>query len=215
MTTLIVPGLNSSGSAHWQTWLESELPDAIRVIQRDWKRADLPEWTSRIRRAIVRSQTPVRIAAHSFGALAAVQAADDLSESIAGLLLVAPADPEKFGITDVLPPGRLSIPTILVASTNDRWLSIGRATELADRWGADLVNLGAAGHINADAGFGPWPLALKLLQQLDGESLLTKFRHDSERRPIRAQRADENGWVDTDLAPKQRVRGAILEDVSA
>src|SRR5690606_24546177 len=95
-TTLIIPGLNSSGSAHWQTWFETRIPDAIRVIQADWKRANLPEWASRVRREISRRPGPLLIAAHSFGALAAVQAAEDYRERIVGALLVAPADPEKF-----------------------------------------------------------------------------------------------------------------------
>lgn len=165
-TTLIVPGLNSSGSAHWQTWFESQISDAIRVIQADWKRANLPDWSGRVRREISRHPGPILIAAHSFGALAAVQAADDLSERIAGALLVAPADPDKFGIADTLPVRPLPFPAKIVASRNDPWLRFERAAELADLWGADLVDLGASGHINAESGYGPWPLGLTLLEQL-------------------------------------------------
>lgn len=167
-TTLIVPGLNSSGSAHWQTWLEAQIPDAIRVIQADWKRANLPEWSSRVRREISRRSGPILIAAHSFGALAAVQAAEDYSERIVGALLVAPADPDKFGISDALPPGRLNFPATIVASSNDPWLGLDRALALAVRWGANLVDLGDAGHINAESGYGPWPFGLSLLRQLKG-----------------------------------------------
>ncbi len=187
-TTLIIPGLNSSGSAHWQTWLESQLPDAVRVIQGDWKRPDLPEWSSRIRREISRRSGPILIAAHSFGALAAVQAAEDYSHRIAGALLVAPADPDKFGVTDLLPAARLSFPSVLVASTNDRWLSIERAQGLAARWGALLVHLGDAGHINTESGYGPWPGSLALLRQLETEAH-TNHRV-TEDRP-RALRGDE------------------------
>jgi len=168
-TTLIVPGLNSSGSAHWQTWFESRLPDAIRVIQADWKRASLPDWSSRVRREISRNPGPILIAAHSFGALAAVQAAEDLSHRIAGALLVAPADPDKFGVTDVLPGRPLAFPATIVASRNDPWLPFDAAAALAARWGADLVDLGWAGHINAEAGYGPWPFGLSLLAQLAGD----------------------------------------------
>ncbi|WP_244534681.1 alpha/beta hydrolase [Hyphomicrobium sp. CS1GBMeth3] len=167
-TTLIIPGLNSSGSAHWQTWFEAQIPDAVRVIQGDWKRANLPEWSGRVRREISRRSGPILIAAHSFGALAAVQAAEDYSERIAGALLVAPADPNKFGISDALPPGRLNFPATLVASSNDPWLSLDRALALAIRWGANLVDLGQAGHVNAESGYGPWPFGLALLRQLSG-----------------------------------------------
>lgn len=166
-TTLIVPGLNSSGAAHWQTWFESRLTDAVRVVQPDWKRADLPQWTSRLRREISRQKGRVVIAAHSFGVLAAVQAADDYRERIAGALFVAPADPDKFGLTDHLPTGALGFPSVLVASLNDPWLSFDGAARLAARWGSELVDLGAAGHINAETGYGPWPYGLALLQQLD------------------------------------------------
>jgi len=184
-TTLIVPGLNSSGSVHWQTWFETQLEDVVRVIQRDWKRADLPEWTSRIRREISRQPGPLLIAAHSFGVLAAVQAAEDYRDRIAGLLLVAPADPEKFGVTDLLPASPLGFPVTLVASTNDPWLSFERAAGLADAWGANLVNLGGAGHINAEAGYGPWPYGLKLLQQLNNEYSLTDRTYVETRSSIR------------------------------
>jgi predicted alpha/beta hydrolase family esterase len=194
LTTLVVPGLSSSGSAHWQTWLEGELPGASRVVQRDWKRPDLPEWSRQIRRAIVRQTQPVLIAAHSFGALAAVQAADDLSPHVAGLLLVAPADPDKFAAADVLPARRLQIPTIIVASTNDPWLGFDRAVALADTWRARLVDLGAAGHINADAGYGPWPLALELLAQLEREFAFTHFHHTRTQALIRKSSARSGLW---------------------
>lgn len=193
---LIVPGLSSSGPAHWQTWFESELPHAVRVVQPDWKRPDLPEWSRHIRRAILRQRRSVLIAAHSFGALAALQAADDLSPHVAGLLLVAPADPDKFGVADVLPAHRLDVPATLVASTNDPWLAFERASVLADLWGARLVNLGAAGHVNAEAGYGPWPFGLGLLEQLKGEPALTTFRPRFEGRTDsrRSARISGLGW---------------------
>ncbi|WP_439541655.1 RBBP9/YdeN family alpha/beta hydrolase [Hyphomicrobium sp.] len=169
-TTLIIPGLNSSGLAHWQTWFETRLPDAVRVVQSDWKSADLPQWSSRVRREISRQKGPILIAAHSFGVLAAVQAAEDYRERIAGALLVAPADPDKFGISDHLPQGPLSFPTTIVASLNDPWLSIDKARRLAAQWGSTFIDIGAAGHINADTGFGPWPYGLALLQQFGSQS---------------------------------------------
>ncbi|HML28972.1 MAG TPA: alpha/beta hydrolase, partial [Hyphomicrobium sp.] len=52
------------------------------------------------------------------------------------------------------------------------------AERWARAWGADFVNLGAAGHINAEAGFGPWPEALTLLERLRRAA---EFRETSER----------------------------------
>lgn len=165
-TTLIVPGLNSSGPSHWQTWLEERIPRTARVTQGNWQDADLPAWASRVRQEISRASGPVFIVAHSFGAIAAVQAAHDHAHRVSGALLVAPADPEKFGVTEYLPSEPLAFPATVVASTNDPWMAVERAAQWAGLWGAEFVNLGAAGHINADSGFGPWPEALALIARL-------------------------------------------------
>lgn len=169
-TTLIVPGLNSSGPLHWQTWFEHQIPNAVRVIQSDWKGADFPKWASRVRREISRQSGPLLIVAHSFGALVAAQAAEDHRHRIAGALLVAPADPERFGVEELLPQRPLGFPAIVVTSSNDPWISAERAARLAGAWDADFVNLGAAGHINAESGYGPWPGGLRLLQRLSRAS---------------------------------------------
>lgn len=177
-TTLIVPGLKSSGPMHWQTWLEHRVAGSLRVSQRDWNDPHLPDWSSRVRREIARATGSVFIVAHSFGALAAVQAASDHTERIGGVLLVATADPDRFGIAEFLPSKPLGFPAIVVASTNDPWMMFERAAHWARLWKADLVSLGDAGHINADAGFGPWPEALALLERLRRAS---EFRAAAER----------------------------------
>jgi hypothetical protein len=165
-TTLVIPGLYSSGPSHWQTWFEAQIPESIRVIQRDWKRADLPDWAGRIRHEITRHPGDIFLVAHSFGALAGAQAAADYRERIRGALHVAPADPEKFGISDQLPAEPLGIPSVLVASANDPWISLARASKLAASWGAEFINLGAAGHINSEAGYGAWPEGLAIFNRL-------------------------------------------------
>lgn len=165
-TTLIIPGLYSSGHDHWQTWFEERIPGTIRVVQRDWTDPNLPDWSSRVRRDISRTPGRLFLVAHSFGVLAAVQAASDLHERIAGALLVAPADPDKFGLADYVPREELPFRSVVVGSANDSWMTLGRAADWADAWGSDFVNLGEAGHINAEAGFGPWPEGLALLERL-------------------------------------------------
>jgi pimeloyl-ACP methyl ester carboxylesterase len=104
--------------------------------------------------------------AHSFGALAAVQAASDHAQKVAGALLVAPADPESFGVAEFLPTKALGFPVIVIASTNDPWMAFDTAARWVKLWKADLVNLGDAGHINSESGFGPWPEGLALLERL-------------------------------------------------
>jgi predicted alpha/beta hydrolase family esterase len=91
---------------------------------------------------------------------------------IRGALLVAPSDP--FGPAyPVGPTGFGPVPlqplpfrSIVVASDDDPYVTLTRATEYAMAWGSDLVTLCGAGHINVAAGFGPWPEGYALLQSL-------------------------------------------------
>jgi predicted alpha/beta hydrolase family esterase len=51
----------------------------------------------------------------------------------------------------------------LVASTNDPFCSFAAAEQLAQNWGAELVNIGERGHINAESGLADWPVGRELL----------------------------------------------------
>ena len=165
-TILIVPGLWDSCPPHWQSWFEEQLPHSRRVTQRDWSKPDLPAWSSAIRRELDRAPGRSWIVAHSFGCLAAVHAGGSAAARVAGAMLVAPAEPSAFGIESALPRVRLGFPALLVASENDNWMSLGKARSWALRWGAELVNAGAVGHINVASGHGPWPQGISLLKRL-------------------------------------------------
>lgn len=167
---LIVPGRGNSGPGHWQTWLEGELAASRRIEQDDWDAPWLLDWMVRLRDGIDAAPGPALLVAHSFGCLAAVAAGLARPERVAGALLVAPADPWRFGIPDVLLEEPLPFPSILVASENDPWMSLAGARRWAGLWGSRLVSLGEAGHINGDSGYGPWPQALALLDELDRQA---------------------------------------------
>lgn len=158
---LIVPGLGDSSPSHWQTWLQQGERDALRIEQRDWTSPDLDRWAARIASALERAGPgPWIAAAHSFGCLALVRClAQQPRRDIDAVLLVAPADPAKFGVSSLLPTSPLPVPSTLVGSETDPWMSAAEARRWARRWASHWVNLGAAGHINAEAGFGPLPLA--------------------------------------------------------
>lgn len=158
---LIVPGLHDSGPAHWQSWLQQGDRRAVRVVQRDWTLPDLDRWASRIDSTIERAGAGPWIAvAHSFGCLAVARhLALQPDSPIAAALLVAPADPDKFGVAALLPAQPLEVPCTMVISDTDPWMSASHARRLAQRWGSSTIHLGNAGHINTEAGFGPLPLA--------------------------------------------------------
>nr|WP_295076379.1 alpha/beta hydrolase [uncultured Roseateles sp.] len=163
---LIVPGLHDSGHGHWQTWLQQQFRDSRRVLQRDFSQPDLQRWADRIKTTLDAAGPGEWIAvAHSFGALALVRhLADHADSPIRQVLLVAPAEPDKFGLAESLPHHRLPVPSSLIASQNDPWMSAASALRWASRWGSSFSNLGAVGHINTESGFGPFPLAKRWVE---------------------------------------------------
>ena len=165
-TILIVPGLNDSCPNHWQSWLEHTLSNAVRVRQPDWSTPDLTVWGRAVQEAMEGTQEPVWMVGHSFGCLAATWAAVRTSANVAGAMLVAPADPARFGVTFALPKRPLPFKPVLVASENDPWMPLERAQIWCRAWGATLVNLGLAGHINTASGHGPWPRGLRMFRHL-------------------------------------------------
>ncbi|HWV18112.1 MAG TPA: alpha/beta hydrolase [Rhodocyclaceae bacterium] len=162
--TLIVPGLHGSGPAHWQSWWQAVVPGALRVEQDDWSLPDIGEWTDRLLQTVVHQPEPVWLVAHSFGCLTAVNALAQRSHNIAGVFLVAAADPARFGLDEALPLSSLPVPAAMVISSNDPWLTENKALGLAQRWGAEVFSIGAAGHVNTAAGFGPWIEGLVLFR---------------------------------------------------
>jgi predicted alpha/beta hydrolase family esterase len=158
---LIVPGLHDSGPAHWQTWLQGQERGARRVVQSDWGDPVLERWAARIDATLAEQGPGDWIAvAHSFGSLALARHLGARKDTpIKAALFVAPADPDKFGVADLLPSRPLVVPAAVVSSDTDPWMSAAAAADWAQRWEAGCINLGDAGHINAEAGFGPLPLA--------------------------------------------------------
>jgi len=177
ITLLTVPGWQNSGPEHWQTLWENNYPLARRVEQQDWERPERGAWEDGIQRALDDIAGPVVLAAHSLGVLAALHWAAQASllqqRQVRGALLVAPPDPEAGSFQAVpatgfapLPGRSLPFPAIWVASQSDPYCSFARAQLLAEQYGAQLVDAGAAGHINSDAGYGYWPQGQQWLQQL-------------------------------------------------
>lgn len=183
---LVVPGLHGSGPEHWQSRWQRLYPAFERVEQVQWDVPELPVWSGRLQEVLrqpVRAgqrlpssaqhqqrdtpanQQPTLIVAHSFGCLATVHGAATDAGNIVGALLVAPADPEKFKVAAQV-RHRLPFPAIVIGSDNDPWMSVERAAHWAREWGADFINAGALGHINADTGLGDWLHGQSLLQQL-------------------------------------------------
>jgi predicted alpha/beta hydrolase family esterase len=55
--------------------------------------------------------------------------------------------------------------SLVVASANDSFGSLDHAKDCATAWGSTFVDIGQAGHINADSGHGEWAEGYSLLKQ--------------------------------------------------
>ncbi|MBC7995565.1 MAG: alpha/beta hydrolase [Rhizobacter sp.] len=163
---LIVPGLHNSGPTHWQSWLQARYPGAVRVEQSDWGEPAIDEWAERLGETLAAAGPgPWLVAAHSFGCLVlARHLQTQAATNLRAALLVAPADPERFGLEYSLPAEPLPLRCTWVASSNDPWMAFARSRDWAQRWGCRWLNLGDAGHINVEAGFGPLPLAARWVE---------------------------------------------------
>jgi uncharacterized protein len=143
-------------------------------VQGDWLQPRLDDWLSVLDRAIRSCARAPVLAAHSLAcSLVAHWAARDAGVEVKAALLVAPADvdspahtPDEVRNFSPVPLGRLPFPSIVVASDDDPFVSPERVAAFARAWGSRLVTLPGAGHINADAGFGPWPEGRRLLSML-------------------------------------------------
>ncbi|WP_246236011.1 RBBP9/YdeN family alpha/beta hydrolase [Acerihabitans arboris] len=165
LRVVLVPGINDSGPEHWQTCWQRGFPAWRRIAQRNWLQPDLDGWQMAIRRALGEPSPPALLIGHSFGALSSWYYASRFTGRIAGVVLVAPAEPVRFEIEDRILPVRLPVPSLMFASHNDPLLTFGRAQYWADAWGSELVDVGEAGHINAQSGFGEWPHGLGCVEQ--------------------------------------------------
>ena len=170
---LILPGWQNSGPLHWQS-LWQEQYGYQRVEQHDWMRPLRGDWIARLEDVVLSSSAPVVLVAHSLGCqLVAAWAAHSRNTSrVQAALLVAPGDVERAELRPLLASWspmvrqRLPFASTLVASRNDPYCSFERAQGFAQAWGADLVDAGEFGHINADSGLADWPQGQALLHAL-------------------------------------------------
>jgi predicted alpha/beta hydrolase family esterase len=175
VTTLYLPGLGNSGPEHWQTlWADAD-PNGHKVMQAEWDQPDPAAWRETLEQAVRDTEPPIVLVAHSLGTALTAHwvAGGGSADKIAGALLVAPPDvdaaehsvPEIYPFAP-MPLERFPFRSIAVVSSDDPYGRVERQREFVEAWGADLIEIGPAGHINADSGLGEWPAGKALLERL-------------------------------------------------
>ncbi len=169
----IVPGLGNSGPEHWQSHFEKSGSGFKRILQKEWEAPVCIDWIETIDKTITTVDlSTVVLIGHSLGCMAIAHWAKQFNCKIKGALLVAPSDPEashySFPATGFAPvPNEdINFKTIVVASSNDIWVTLDRARYFAKNWNSEFVSLGEAGHINVASGFGEWKEGLDILERI-------------------------------------------------
>jgi len=169
----IVPGLGNSGPEHWQTYFEKSDTNFQRIEQQEWNAPNCSDWIANIEKAISGfDPLTVVLIGHSLGCITIAHWANQFNKQIKGALLVGPSDIDAplytFPSTGFvpIPTEKMNFKSIIVASENDLWVSVDRAKYFAASWGSEFVNIGNAGHINADSGYGDWAQGLEILKTI-------------------------------------------------
>lgn len=172
MSFLIVHGLEGSGPEHWQTWLAGRMRErGLEVAYPSLPEADNPRldrWLEALEDELGRLvPAETTVLCHSLGSLLWLhRAAQRPAESVSRALLVAPPQPDE---DDEQSPGFRPVPldregvaaaareTLLVCSTDDPWCPEEASRRIGESIGVPIDWIEKGGHINTDAGFGPWP----------------------------------------------------------
>lgn len=170
---LILQGLGGATPGHWQLRWAERMANAAIVEQAEWWEPDADDWVSTLDQAARLTTRPVVLVAHSLAVSAVAHAGPRLPNNVRGAFLVAPTDvelspaaPEATHVFRPIPRDPLPFPSMVVASSNDPYVSLERAVEFANCWGSDFHNAGEAGHINVASGHGPWPEGLLMFTRL-------------------------------------------------
>ncbi len=171
---LVLPGLGNSGPQHWQTLWELRHPGWKRVNLEDWDSPDCDEWVRALDGAVAACPSPPLLVAHSLACLLVAHWAHRSSLCLKGAFLAAVPDPRSasFPVTArgfvPVPMAPFAFRSLVIASANDPFGSLTHATQCAAAWGSTFIDIGQAGHINADSGHGEWNEGYALLQRIMG-----------------------------------------------
>jgi hypothetical protein len=176
LRALILHGWHGSGPDHWQTWLAGRLRDAGAHVQYpELPDCDVPcpeRWGGALHRevrALAKGDGERVVICHSLGCVLWLREAGNIGprHRVDRVALVAPPCPgaQVAELAQFYPTGAdkaaidaASVRTRLVCSDNDGYCP-GRGA--AEHWGRplelDVDLLPGAGHLNVEAGYGPWP----------------------------------------------------------
>lgn len=170
---LILHGWQGSGPDHWQTWLAERLTAAGEEVHYprlpDPDFPDVDAWSTAMHEAYGAMGGDRTVVCHSLGCLLWVREAwaiPEIDRPADRVLLVTPPCPvtpipaaASFYPTPFEPAAvrAAARETRVVATDNDPYCPTGAARSFAAPLELPVDLLPGAGHVNPEAGFGPWP----------------------------------------------------------
>jgi len=169
---LILHGLQGSGPDHWQTWLAGRLAAAGENVRYPaLQSADAPSldrWSETLHAELDAMDTPRSVVCHSLACLLWAREAATIAENgpVERVLLVAPPCPVTpiAGVTELYPTpldagamARSARSALVVGSDDDPYCPAGPGRSFARPLGLPITTIPGAGHVNPEAGYGPWP----------------------------------------------------------
>jgi predicted alpha/beta hydrolase family esterase len=178
-TTVFVPGMREATSEHWQAILAARLPGAREVPPLGRTLREVSAHVAALQDTLSEIAGPVILVAHSAGVITTVHWASRHRGHVVGALLATPPDlvtplPAAYPSLDQLaehgwlpvPTDPLPFPSILATSADDPLSDPTRVSAFGAAWGSDVRDVGAVGHLNPASGYGEWPDARRLLEEL-------------------------------------------------
>ena len=171
---VFVAGIGNSGPEHWQALWHVELrPRGVWVEHATWDEPVRDVWVRELDQTLRAIHGPKVLVAHSLGCTLVTEwASQHEDEDVVAALLVAVPDvhgaafPDEAVGFDTPELRVLPFRTVLVASQDDPYGTFAHASGTAAKLGAELVDVGALGHINSRSGLGRWSQGRALLDAM-------------------------------------------------
>ena len=174
MKVLILHGWGGSDAPHWQAELACEIAKNYGTVSFPLlDNCHFPSknrWIKQVKK-ILEDFRPDTVVCHSLANTLWFWLCEEGIENVERLFMVSPPSltTAESTIKTFFPcpmPDDLHAKEVqMIVSSNDPWITVEEASEIAQHYSIPLTIIENAGHINADSGYGKWELIEQLVME--------------------------------------------------